>query len=173
MNSSRLSFAVLLAAMFVTAACGDDPVGPPSATYHVTLTLQQVTGVACAAAGANASGTATVTVNAKETEISVNDLTFSGLSGPVSTAHIQFGITGASGGPAFDFGATLANPLVSPYNAKFTEHEYIAPAGAPALFANFIVSMAQQATYIELHTQACPNGEIRGQLLPDAEVEGQ
>jgi hypothetical protein len=119
----------------------------------------------CAGAGANALGNATVTINAANTTITVSGLTFSGLSGAATLAHIHSGAAGVAGNPVIDFGATAGSPLTSPFNDTFVATDYNAAAGAPTTFTAFITAMKNSLSYINIHTAACPGGEIRGQLI--------
>jgi hypothetical protein len=154
-----------LAATVVIVACDDDdddPIAPQPTTFNVTLSRAAETPV-CNTAGATAAGSATVTINAAETSITVSNLTFTGLSGPATLGHIHSGASGVPGPAVIDFGA---NPT-SPFNGTFTASNYPSPvpAGAPANFDAFIDAMKAGNTYINIHTAACPGGEIRGQLV--------
>jgi hypothetical protein len=166
-NTFRLaSGAALIISLFAVSACDDDDddgTGPGPTTFTVTLTKAAETTV-CAGAGANATGTATVTINSASTQISVTNLTFTGLSGPATMAHIHSGAPGVAGNIVIDFLATPAAPLTSPFNGTFTATNYIAAAGAPATFTAFLDAMRDGNAYINIHTAACGAGEIRGNL---------
>ena len=77
-------------------------------------------------------------------------LTFSGLSGPASAAHIHMGAMGKPGGVV----VALCGPCKSGMrgSAKLTK-AHIAAAGKHKL-------------YVNVHTAKNPNGEIRGQIVP-------
>jgi hypothetical protein len=165
------------AVAFLAAGCGDDDdngrlvdaatidtappidVGAAPTTFEVPLTTAEEVPV-CASAGATAMGMATITISADDTTITVN-LTFSGLSGDATAAHIHAGPAGMAGPPIF----TFAN-LTSPVNATFTAADYPdpPPAEAPADFAAAIAAMKAGMTYVNVHTDACMPGEIRGQI---------
>jgi hypothetical protein len=166
MKRILLSAAALLATSLIAVACDDDDDDdePTATTFNVTLTKAAET-TTCVGAGAAAAGTATVTINAANTTITVTDVTFSGLSGPVQGAHIHSGAVGVPGPIAINFGATAASPLTSGFDDVFVSTDYLAPSGAPATFASFITAMKAGLSYINLHTAACPDGEIRGQLV--------
>jgi hypothetical protein len=167
MKPILLSVAALLATSVLVVACDDDDDDEPTATnFDVSLTKAAETTV-CAGAGANATGSADVTINAANTTITVSDVTFSGLSGPVTAAHIHSGAVGVAGNIVIDFGATAASPLPNGFDDTFVSTDYIPAAGAPANFAAFITAMKAGLSYINLHTAACPNGEVRGQLVVD------
>jgi hypothetical protein len=153
-------------------ACGDDdgggtpdanPGGPDAAagtTFTVPLTRAEEV-PACAAGGANAMGNATVTINGDGMSATVVvNITYQGLSGAATLGHIHFGNTGAMGNVVLGF-----TSLASPINQTFTSANYTAAAGAPTTYADFITQLKSGGkAYINIHTQACPGGEIRGQI---------
>jgi hypothetical protein len=148
-----------IAIVLLAAACGGDDDGDGE-TYSDDLTTEEEVPL-CATAGADATGSSSVTVSDDGATISV-ELTFSGLSGPATAAHIHYGEEGVAGGVIFLLGM---NP-VSPVTASFTASNYPAtpPAGAPAAFADFVADLQDGKTYINVHTAACMPGEIRGQI---------
>lgn len=135
--------------------------GRTAVTFTVPLTRAEEVPV-CADADENAEGSATVMIDADDTTITVTDLTWTSLSGPATGAHIHFGAPGVAGPIVLDFGA---NPT-SPINRTFTAADYPSPvpAGAPADFASFVEAMRDGETYINVHTEDCMSGEIRGQI---------
>jgi len=153
----------MLLAMACVGACGSDDnksidAAGGGTTYNVTLTKdQEVT--ACAGAGANATGTAKVTVSSDNTTITVTDVTYSGLSGAATMAHIHANVMGMNGGVVLAF-----STITSPFSKTFTATDYTAATGAPATFADFVTSLKAGGAYINIHTTACMGGEIRGQI---------
>jgi hypothetical protein len=173
--SRKTSFALCLASAALFGACGDDDNGgtPDAATggadarpadggagmtFNVTLTKAEEVPV-CASAGANATGMATVTIAADGSSIQVSNFTYSGLSGNATMAHIHFGAIGAMGGVVLPF-----TSVTSPINQTFTSANYTAPAGAPVTWDAFVAAARQGMSYLNVHTQACGPGEIRGQI---------
>jgi hypothetical protein len=77
-------------------------------------------------------------------------LTFSGLSGPATAAHIHKGKAGVSG------------PVVVPLcvSCKSGAH------GTAKLSASMAKTLAAGGFYANVHTAKNPNGEIRGQVAP-------
>jgi len=146
--------------MVLATACGGDDDGDGGKSFTVPLTTADEVPV-CASAGASATGSATVAISADGSTITVN-VTFSGLSGAATAAHIHYGAVGAAGGVVFPLGA---NP-VSPVTATFRAADYPAtpPTGAPAAFAAFVTDMEAGKTYVNVHSAACMPGEIRGQI---------
>jgi hypothetical protein len=168
MKPYQFAAVVLVAAIPFIAACDDDDDDgtEPTAT-NFTVALAHATEVpVCATAGANSLGAATVTINAANTSIAVNNLTFSGLSGAATMAHIHSGAVGVAGPIVIDFGATVANPLTSGFTHTYTSTDYIAAVGAPASFGAFLTAAKAGNAYINIHTPGCGSGEIRGQLVP-------
>ncbi|HLP04337.1 MAG TPA: CHRD domain-containing protein [Paludibacter sp.] len=96
-----------------------------------------------------ATGTANFTYD-KTTYILKGTVTFTGIT--PTAGHIHKGAPGVSGGVIFPL--TSASPLTSPIN--FTSSPLNEEQRAD-LMANMY--------YVNLHTAAFPNGEIRGQLI--------
>jgi hypothetical protein len=76
-------------------------------------------------------------------------LSFSGLTGPATAAHIQLGARGQSGPVTI----TLCGPCDSPSKGVVTV------TGAQAL------ALLRGSTYVNVHTAKNPDGEIRGQIV--------
>ncbi len=132
-------------------------------TYTVTLTNANEVGSTCTAAPpAAATGTAMVTINAAGTQVAVT-LSWSGLSGAATAAHIHANVAGMNGGVALAFAAAGTAPT-SPVTKTFTTADFTAPMGGPADFAALITAMKAGGTYVNVHTANCPMGEIRGQI---------
>lgn len=163
MNKLGLGLSLTLLAI---VGCGgddddaDDVDAGTETTFEVALTTEDEV-PACAGAGDDATGEATVTISEDSSQVSV-ELTWSGLSGAATAAHIHFGGDGIAGGVIFPF----AMPPTSPISATFTASDYPAapPEGAPADFAAFIIAMEAGTSYLNVHTDACMPGEIRGQI---------
>ena len=75
-------------------------------------------------------------------------LTFSGLTGPATAAHIHLGAMGKAG--------NVAIPLCAP--CKTGVH------GKTTLSAALKKALKHHKLYVNVHTAKNPNGEIRGQL---------
>jgi hypothetical protein len=127
-------------------------------TYNVTLTAAQEV-APCAGAGASADGTATVVVTADNSMIVVSNVTYSGLSGAATMAHIHANVVGMNGGAVLNF-----TTVTSPFSHTFVAADYTAATGAPATFAEFVSSLKAGGAYINIHTGSCSGGEIRGQI---------
>jgi len=75
-------------------------------------------------------------------------LTFSGLTGPATAAHIHMGAMGKAGNVV----VPLCGPCKSPVH------------GAATLTAQVKKLLATHMAYVNVHTAKNPNGEIRGQV---------
>jgi hypothetical protein len=97
--------------------------------------------------GSGATGTATLTFDSK-TRTLKGTVTYTGLT--INAAHIHKGLPGVSGPVIFPFTKTS---LVSPI--RFT---------SPVLTAEQQADLNAGLYYVNLNTEAYPDGEIRGQL---------
>ena len=161
----RHLFTALLALTTVTAvACDDedeDPNGPPDTnTFAATLN----------GAGERPAVTTPATGNAtfvSSTSGAITTITYTvtvsgNLSGPVTAAHIH------SGGANDPSGAS---GIIVPLTVTSTGTTGVLVAGAFTTTGNattniqqLLTAMLAGNTYINLHTAAHPNGEIRGQI---------
>jgi CHRD domain len=128
-------------------------------TIKVPLTSDAET-PPCTAAGADAKGTATVIIPVDNTSVEVT-VSYEGLSGPATAAHVHLGTAIAAGPVVLPFKDSLA----SPFSKTFVASDYVAATGAPPDFAAFVVALkAGGVAYINVHTAACKGGEIRGEI---------
>ena len=143
-------------AFFALSGCATEKAATAEPkVFNVPLTKQT-----CAGAGANAAGAAVVTVAADGSTVMVT-VTYSGLSGEPTAAHIHWGASGVNGPVLLPF----SGPLASPFSRNFSAADYLAAAGAPADFAAFVVALkAGGVAYVNVHTAACKPGEIRGEI---------
>lgn len=147
----------------VLVGCSDDNSGGTDGgqptVFHLSLSPANET-PPCADAGVGATGTATVTIPANNASVVV-DVTYSGLSGPVTMSHIHSGTSAAPGPVVLPF----SQPLVSPFSKTVTAADYVAATGAPSDFATFVTALkAGGAGYVNLHTDQCRPGEIRAEI---------
>ena len=117
-------------------------------------------------------------VNSAETEISFT-LSYSGLEGAVTQAHIHFGQRNVSGGIiAWLCEGTLVSPSESTptcppatggsVSGTITAVEVIGPTAqgiAPTEFAELVRAVRAGAVYANVHTTKFAGGEIRGQVI--------
>jgi hypothetical protein len=117
------------------------------------------------------SGFLRMTLSDDGTAISFQ-LDYEGLPGPPSAAHLHFGQRGVNGGVAFFFcggGGKPACPAATSGSVTGTvvAADVLGPAaqGIPAGdLATVLELMRDGITYANMHTEAHPGGEIRGQV---------
>jgi hypothetical protein len=109
----------------------------------------------------NGGGRFTATISDDGTEITY-EVSYQNLTGPVTAAHIHFGPPGVAG--------PIIIPLAigsSPFSGTFNGTDFVAPADptAPQTWPAVLNAIRAGVTYANVHTDAFPGGEIRGQLL--------
>lgn len=92
---------------------------------------------------------------------------FSGLSSPFAAdvaggAHIHLGLAGQNGG--------IQLPLTTILNADQTAGTFEAAQNTFQLNALQLAALKDRKLYVNIHSQSNRSGEIRGQILPDADV---
>jgi CHRD domain len=164
---------VLLAAFVVTVGFGA-PAVSAAVSVDITLTPDQEAPV-CSSAG---SGTFSGTLSDDQTTVNY-ELTYT-LTGTVTQAHIHLAQIGVSGGIIVWLCQTPANvdptglspqcpPSGTPVTGSFTSANVIGPATqgiAPGEFAEVVAAMGDGFTYVNVHSDICPSGEVRGQIEP-------
>jgi len=108
-------------------------------------------------------------------------LTYSGLSSPVTQAHIHFGKVHVAGGIIVFFCSNLASPPpgtpVCPQNGgtvtgTITPANVIGPTPQGIALGNFdalVAALTSNTAYGNVHTVNFPAGEIRGQIRRDGD----
>lgn len=142
-------------------ACATQKAAPAAPPRPFTVLLTPGAEVPpCASAGANASGMANITVASADSSISVT-VSYTGLSGEPTAAHLHAGPASAAGPVVLPFSGSLATP----FSKTFTAADYVAAPGAPPDFGSFVTALkAGGAAYVNVHTAACKPGEIRGEI---------
>jgi hypothetical protein len=140
--------------------------------------FQEVGGVGAGQTGAIFSpGTGTLKLDLNKNNQSLTfELTYTGLPTPVTQAHIHFGKVHVGGGIMVFFCSNLANPPPGtqqcPANGG-TVTGMITPASVigptpqgvtPGNFDALVAALESNTAYGNIHTQAFPAGEIRGQI---------
>ena len=97
-------------------------------------------------------------------------LSYTGLEGPVRFAHIHFAQKGVNGEVAAFLcggGSKPACPQSGEVTGTIVASDVVGPADqgiAAGEIAELIAAMRAGATYANVHSDAWPNGEIRGQI---------
>lgn len=117
------------------------------------------------------TGTGTFRVKLVDDDTLHYELSYSGLEGgAVRFAHIHLGQPGVNGGViAFLCGGDGKPdcPASGTVSGTITADNVVGPAGqgiAPGEFDEMVRAMRAGATYVNVHTQSYPGGEIRGQI---------
>jgi len=106
------------------------------------------------------------------------ELSYSGLEGTVTQAHVHFGKTALNGGISFWLCETATNPSPSAttpacpvpggtVTGEITAAEVVGPAAqgiAPGEFAEIVAAMRAGHAYANVHTSTRGGGEIRAQI---------
>jgi CHRD domain-containing protein len=180
MHRNKLIAVVVVAALLVL------PAGYAYAEEFVAHLngFQEVGGVGAGQTGAiRSNGTGTLHLNVdKDGKTATFTLTYSDVgttapgTGPVTQAHIHFGKRHVGGGIMVFFCSNLGNgPAGTPacpansgtVSGSFTAASVIGPAPqniAAGNFDAFVDALRANTAYANIHTQAFPAGEIRGQI---------
>ncbi|HET6242889.1 MAG: CHRD domain-containing protein [Bacteroidetes bacterium] len=104
------------------------------------------------AVATNATGVASFTLNATKDTMCVN-ISVNGLSGNITGIHVHEGAMGVNGNVVTDLSTYVVGNRIA---ATLTGSDI-----TPAMIAKYLKGMY----YVNVHTAANPNGEIRGQLM--------
>ena len=146
MKTKLFAYALLLVTIIGIGACKKSTTTPASNTITFTAALLGTSETPSNTS--TATGTANFTYN-KTTYVLSGTVTFSGMT--PTAAHIHKGAVGVAGGVIFPLGIA---PFTSPIS--FT---------SVALTAAQITDLMANSYYVNVHSTAYPNGEIRGQLI--------
>lgn len=159
-----------------TDLSGGDPGGGNPVTGQVTLSAATLTGdqgVPTATTGG--SGSATVVLSADQSRIDVTLNIKGTFTSPIGQAHFHIGAVGENGPIILWICTNLGNapagipaPPACPTSPGTVTRSFTAadltPAGGVATFAGAVNVLLAGKTYINVHTQTHPGGEIRGQV---------
>lgn len=167
MRLTRIALIALLAALPATASDGNRK------SFTTKLTgYQEVPAVNTAASG-------TLELRIANNEQSVDyTLSYSGLQGNITQAHIHFAQKGVNGGIMVWLCGTAAlpGPAGTPacptpggsVSGSFAAGQVLGPAGAQQItagdLASVIDALRNGVAYANVHTSISPGGEIRGQI---------
>jgi hypothetical protein len=137
-------------------------VGVAGAATGFSTTMSFANEVASPCVGTfTGSGQGTFVLNNDQTELSFN-ITFSGLSSTESAAHFHNAAVGVNGG--------VVRHLPFPANPKIgVWRSTDGPAAPNQPLTPFLVGeLLAGRLYTNIHSQQCPQGELRGQVVLDA-----
>lgn len=144
-------YSSLLVTLLGLGACSTKPMmsmTPSTSTSASTMTTRLSGASEVPPVASNASGTVELNLNKQINELSWT-VTYSGLSGPATGAHFHGpAMAGANAGVVVPMTGSLTSPI----------------RGTASLTAAQAADLMAGKWYVNLHTAANPNGEIRGQF---------
>jgi hypothetical protein len=166
----KLAIVSALAAAFVASGAAAD-----KNNFRINLmSYQEVPAVSSVA-----TGSFKAEISRDDTVIDY-ELSYEGLEGPVTRAHIHFGQRSVNGGislwlcqtpgtpaPAAVAGTTPSCPTSGTVSGTLTAANVIGPAAqgiAASEFAEIVAAIRAGVAYANVHSGKFPGGEIRGQL---------
>ncbi len=136
----------LLVTLLGLGACSTKPMMPNTNTSAMSTRLSGASEVPPVMS--NASGTVEANLNKQTSELSWT-VTYTGLSGPLTGAHFHGpAMAGANAGVVVPITGNMTSPI----------------RGVATLTAAQVADLVAGKWYVNLHTAANPNGEIRGQI---------
>ena len=141
-------FSGLLVTLLGLGACSMKPMMHNTNTNTSAMTTRLSGASEVPPVMSSASGTVEATLNKQTSELSWT-VTYSGLSGPATGAHFHGpAMPGANAGVVVPITGSLTSPI----------------RGVASLTAAQAADLMAGKWYVNLHTAANPNGEIRGQI---------
>lgn len=133
--------------------------------FRATLSADEEVPAPTVPSDYDGTGMALVTLNEDRTELSY-EVEFSGLTGPLTMAHIHWLPEGEPSGPPMLWLTDQTNMTgtPSPLSGTLTEADFTPLENGPQTFAEAIEAIEAGDTYVNLHTADNPPGEIRGRL---------
>jgi hypothetical protein len=124
------------------------------------------------AVNTGAYGYATITLDPAAGEVSWVIDVFNYPSG-LTASHIHVGSPGTAGPIIIDFAPTAIG-VSGPFRLQGTTRNFSArPAQGIRTMEEAMIAIAAGNAYVNVHSQANPGGEIRGQLCPDSGTDNR
>ena len=144
MNCLHIAISVaLVSSLLSLGACGVAPMDPTSTAFTGKLSGASEVPVVMT----DATGIVEASLS-QRTNVLTWQITYAGLSGPVTGAHFH--------GPAMaEQNAAVVVPIGAPLGSPI--------AGSATLKPGQVADLSAGKWYVNLHTAAHPNGEVRGQ----------
>ena len=152
---------------------GKDRGSSGSHRFHATLTgYEEVPPISTPA-----SGSFKATINRAGDRVSWK-LSYRDFETPVQAAHVHFGQPGVNGGvsaflcsnlPGAPAGVQACPTSAAKLSGTIRAQDVVGPADqgiAPGELGELASAMQAGVTYVNVHSDAFPNGEIRGQIHP-------
>ena len=148
MNTPRLPAATALVASLMWLSACSVPTAAPNVPAAMTMTARLAGASEVPPLAGGGSGTVEGLMNG-QTRALTWTVSYTGLSGPVTAAHFHGpALVGQNAAVALPIGGNLASPI----------------KGEAVLSAAQAADLMAGRWYVNLHTAAHPNGEIRGQV---------
>jgi hypothetical protein len=163
MRTHALVLVTAFAAAALVAACGDDNPTPPQTTTTFTAALSSSNEINNDGTSKNlgnaGSGTATFTMTGTHVEFTVS---VAGLTGPATASHIHVGSASQNGAIVLPFTIVTGVTSGNLTNGSFDVSSTIPGA---TISADSLMKLFNNGNaYVNVHTQANPAGEMRGQV---------
>jgi hypothetical protein len=114
--------------------------------------------------GYEGSGSGTFTISDDESEIDYQ-VSYENLTGAPVASHIHYGAAGVAGGVILPLDLGADPGTSGTFSGTLTEADFTPVDGGPQSFAESLDAIRAGNTYINIHTEQNPPGELRGQLL--------
>jgi hypothetical protein len=171
------TLAVALTAAVAVTAAGSAATAVEDSHNVPTTLFEQLSGYEETPLAISTAGTGRfrAQINEREQQISYT-LSYSGLEGPVTQAHIHFGAESQTGGISVFLCTNLGNgpagtqacpPAPATVSGTVTPANVIGPSAqgiAAGEFAELIAAIRAGVSYVNVHSTLYPVGEIRGQF---------
>lgn len=158
--SIKTLFATMLPLLFIMSSCNDDDDGGNPNPMDEIIQLQEVTLTGAQEVPANtseATGTFRGTYN-KTTRVMTYNITFQGIT--PTAMHFHRGAVGSPGPIVIPI-----NPGSDPYSGTNPFRSPLS-GSTPALTADQETELLSGGWFLNIHSSAFPDGEIRAQVLP-------
>lgn len=116
--------------------------------------------------GSPATGTASLVADTVAQTLTVTE-SFSGLTSPSAAGHIHAGAPGVNGPIIIAFSTFPTGVTSGTFSGVFTAANLINQgASGISTFSGLLTTLQASGTYLNIHSVAFPNGEIRAAVVP-------